>query len=505
MSIAIAYGRALVGVSAPPVAVETHLSNGLPAFNLVGLPETSVRESKERVRSAILNAGFEFPARRITVNLAPADLPKEGTRYDTAIALSILAASGQLPAAALSTLEIVAELALTGDLRGVRGIMPAALAAAAAGRALFVAPDNAAEAALVDGLAVYATHNLHALSLHLAGTTPLAPVARTPSPPPLADGGPDLIDVQGQHFVKRALEVAAAGGHNLLMSGPPGTGKTMLAMRLPGILPPLRDADAFEVAIVCSVSGQPRALEDWRRRPFRAPHHTSSPAAIVGGGNVPRPGEVSLAHHGVLFLDELPEFGRRALEVLREPLETGRVTIARAAATISYPASFQLIATMNPCPCGYAGDPVTACTCSQEQIRQYRGRLSGPLLDRIDLQTEVPRERDWLRPANAAQGESSAVVRARVAAAQARQFERQQTLNARLDVRALALYAPLAADAQEFLAQAFEHFRLTARSYHRVIKIARTIADLAGREQVTQNDLSEALQLRRMDLARAGR
>jgi len=347
MSLAVAYSRALLGVSAPPVAVETHLSNGLPAFNLVGLPETTVRESKERVRSAILNAGFEFPSRRITVNLAPADLPKEGTRYDTAIALSVLAASGQLPAAPLAALEIVAELALTGEMRGVRGIMPAALAAVAAGRSLVVAPDNAAEAALVEGLEVYAAPSLHALSAHLAGTARLTAQPRTDAPA-VATTGPDLADVQGQYFVKRALEVAAAGGHNLLMSGPPGTGKTMLATRLPGMLPPLRDADAFEVAIICSVSGQPRAPEEWRLRPFRAPHHTSSAAAIVGGGHVPRPGEVSLAHHGVLFLDELPEFGRRSLEVLREPLETGRVTIARAAATLSYPASFQLIATMNP-------------------------------------------------------------------------------------------------------------------------------------------------------------
>ena len=505
MSIAIAYSRALLGISAPLVAVETHLTTGLPAFNLVGLPETTVRESKERVRSAILNAGFEFPMRRITVNLAPADLPKEGTRYDVAIALSILAASGQLAVAALGSLEIVAELALSGELRGVRGIMAAALAAAAARRALIVAPANRDEAALVAGLDVYAADTLLTLSRHLAGTDVMAPYRGDGAPCALPPTGPDLAEVQGQHFAKRALEVAAAGGHNLLLCGPPGTGKTMLATRMPGLLPPLRDADAFEIAIVCSVSGQPRAPDEWRQRPFRAPHHTSSAAAIVGGGNVPRPGEVSLAHHGVLFLDELPEFGRRTLEVLREPLETGRVTIARAAATISYPAAFQLIATMNPCPCGYAGDRSGICQCTAEQIRQYRARLSGPLLDRIDLQTEVPREQDWLRPAKARPGEASSVVRARITAAQDRQLARQQKLNARLDVRELARHAPLADAAQEFLAQAFEHFRLTARGYHRVIKIARTIADLAARETVEQRDLAEALQLRRLDHARTSR
>jgi len=503
MSIAIAYSRALYGITAPGVAVETHLSGGLPAFNLVGLPETSVRESKERVRSAILNAGFEFPARRITINLAPADLPKEGTRYDAAIALSILAASGQLPAAALAGLEVVAELALTGELRGVRGIMPAALAAAAAGRSLLVAPDNANEAVLVDGLAVYPAESLHALAGHLTGQRRLQACARTSLPAEAADdSGPDLLEVQGQHFVKRALEVAAAGGHNLLMCGPPGTGKTMLASRLPGLLPPLRDAEAFEVASLCSIAGQPRAPEDWRRRPFRAPHHTSSAVALVGGGAIPRPGEVSLAHHGVLFLDELPEFSRRTLEVLREPLETGHITIARAAATLGFPAHFQLVATMNPCPCGYAGDPLTPCVCGPEQIRQYRARLSGPLLDRIDLQTEVPRERDWLRPRVARPGETSATVRTRVAAAQGLQIERQRKLNSRLNVRELALHAPLHEQAQDFLADAFEHFRLTARSYHRLVKLARTIADLAGRARIEQEDLAEALNLRRIDTAR---
>ncbi len=504
MSIAIAYSRALFGISAPEIAVETHLSTGLPAFNLVGLPETSVRESRERVRSAILNAGFEFPARRITINLAPADLPKEGTRYDAAIALSILAASGQLPASSLAELEVVAELALTGELRGVRGIMPAALAAGAARRSLLVAPENRSEAVLVDGLAVYAADSLQALAAHLTGQRRLEPCGRTILPVDAAhDSGPDLIEVQGQHFVKRALEVAAAGGHNLLMSGPPGTGKTMLASRLPGLLPPLRDAEAFEVASICSIAGQPRAPEDWRRRPFRAPHHTSSAVALVGGGATPRPGEVSLAHHGVLFLDELPEFSRRTLEVLREPLETGHITIARAAATLGFPAHFQLVATMNPCPCGYAGDPVSPCTCGPEQVRQYRARLSGPLLDRIDLQTEVPRERDWLRPRVARPGETSAVVRTRVATAHRLQFERQQKLNARLNVRELALHAPLREEAQDFLADAFEHFRLTARSYHRLVKIARTIADLTGRAGIEQEDLAEALSLRRMELSRS--
>ena len=372
MIVAIAYSRAQLGISAPLVRIETHLTNGLPAFNLVGLPETAVRESKERVRSAILSSGFEFPTRRITVNLAPGDLPKEGTRYDLAIALGILAASVQIPHESLAEFEAVAELALTGELRHVRGVMPAARACQLASRSLIVAPDNVLEATRVRNIRVLPAPTLSALCSHLKQTKLLTWATAAPSSErPALTNQRCLSEVRGQYFAKRALEIAAAGGHNILFYGPPGTGKTMLATRLAHLLAPLDDEEAYEVAAIHSIAGVQRADEHWLVPPFRAPHHTSSAPALVGGGSTPRPGEASLAHRGILFLDELPEFGRRVLDVLREPLETGHVTISRAAGTVDFPATFQRVAAMNPCPGGYHGDPGATWRCTPEQVRHY--------------------------------------------------------------------------------------------------------------------------------------
>ncbi|MFT4198675.1 MAG: YifB family Mg chelatase-like AAA ATPase, partial [Pseudoxanthomonas sp.] len=388
MSLALVHSRARAGVHAPAVRVEVHLSGGLPATHIVGLPEAAVREARDRVRAALLCAQFEFPARRITVNLAPADLPKDGGRFDLPIALGILAASGQIDRQALAAWEFLGELALTGELRAVDGVLPAVLAARADGRRLMVPSGSAAEAALPGEGHAAAARTLLEVCAVLAGRREAEP-ARAPGfvPPPV----PDLADVRGQLQARRALEVAAAGGHHLLLVGSPGCGKTLLASRLPGILPEASEAEALETAAIASVSGRGLEPARWRQRPFRSPHHTASAMALVGGGTLPRPGEISLAHHGVLFLDELPEWSRAALEVLRQPLESGTVTVSRAARSMEFPARFQLVAAMNPCPCGWAGDPCGRCHCSRDAIARYRSRISGPLLDRIDLQVEVPR------------------------------------------------------------------------------------------------------------------
>ncbi len=499
MSLAIALSRAQVGIDAPLVRVEVHLSNGLPGLSIVGLPEAAVKESKDRVRGAILNSNFEFPLRRITINLAPADLPKEGGRFDLPIALGILAASGQIPREALERYECLGELALGGELRGLRGALPAALAARDAGRELLLPAANADEAALVRGLTVLGAGHLLEVCAHLRDGNALSPHAGRQDRPEVS-AGPDLNEVKGQPHAKRAMEIAAAGGHNLLMIGPPGTGKTMLASRLPGVLPPMSEAEAMEAAAIASISTQGIDLNRWARRPFRAPHHTSSGVALVGGGSHPRPGEVSLATHGVLFLDELPEFSRRVLEVLREPLESGHITISRAARQADFPARFQLVAAMNPCPCGYLGDADRRCACTPEQVRRYRARVSGPLVDRIDLHIEVPRLPRKLLRATTPE-ESSATVAARVAAARVRQLERTGQPNAALGPRQIERHCALSEADHKLLEHALERLGLSTRAYHRILKVARTIADLAGDERIGTAQLSEAIGYRRLDRA----
>ncbi|WP_192631784.1 YifB family Mg chelatase-like AAA ATPase [Lysobacter sp. OAE881] len=494
MNLALVHSRARSGVRAPAVRVEVHLAGGLPAMSIVGLPEAAVRESKDRVRAAILCAQFEFPARRITVNLAPADLPKDGGRFDLPIALGILAASGQIPLEALADGEFLGELGLTGELRAVDGVLPAALAAGDAGRKLIVPAGNGAEAALASRVEVRTARTLLEVCAHLTGRKPL-PFAEAPALE--RTPGPDLADVRGQAQARRALEIAAAGGHHLLLIGPPGCGKTLLASRLPGLLPEATESEALEAAAIASVSGRGLDPARWRARPFRSPHHTASAVALVGGGAQPRPGEISLAHQGVLFLDELPEWDRRALEVLREPLESGVITVSRAARSAEFPARFQLVAAMNPCPCGWAGDPSGRCRCSPDAVRRYRGRVSGPLLDRIDLHVEVARlPPAALRP-DAPAGESTETVRARVVEARGRQHARAGKTNAVLDQPETAAACRLADADRLLLERAVDALQLSARSMHRIMRVARTIADLDGADVIGTAHLTEAISLRR--------
>ena len=496
MSVATVASRALAGIDAPEVAVEVHLGPGLPAFHIVGLPDTEVREARDRVRAALNHARFEFPARRITVNLAPAELPKDSTRFDLPIAVGILAASGQLAVESLQAQEFAGELSLTGELRPVRGALAMALSAKRANRSFVLPAGNAPQAALANGARILPARTLLDVVSHLAGDTPIAPYegAVTEALPYYAD----FSDVKGQQQVKRALEVAAAGSHSVLMIGPPGTGKSMLAARFAGILPALSEAEALEIAAIHSVSNAGFEAERWRERPFRAPHHSASGPALVGGGSVPRPGEISLAHHGVLFLDELPEFDRDVLEALREPLESGRVSIARAARQAQFPARFQLVAAMNPCPCGHCGDRNGRCRCTPERIARYRGRISGPLADRIDIKLEVPapRESELL---GAASGETTQHIRERVERARQLQIERQGKPNALLGTREIDRHCATDREGDQLLRHALARLLLSARAYHRVLRVARSIADLTGRTALAAEHIAEAIQYRRLD------
>ncbi|MDX8409083.1 MAG: YifB family Mg chelatase-like AAA ATPase [Mariprofundales bacterium] len=495
---------ALRGLEAEPVAVEVDLSRGIPGWSMVGLADASVREAKDRVRAAIINSHFDFPLARITVNLAPADRRKEGAYFDLPVAIGILLASQQVRHADDTPMPFLAgELALDGTLNGVCGALPLALFARSQGFSTIIVPrDNADEAAMVPGLEVLAANHLLDVTRHISHAQPLPPHTIAPPPPHHASNQPntmDMADVRGQQQARRALEIAACGRHPMLMDGSPGVGKSMLAMRMPSIMPPLTDEEALEVAKVCSILGQPITNNSINKTPpFRAPHHTASDVAMVGGGSQIRPGEVSRAHFGILFLDELPEFRRAVLEVLRQPLESGEVTIARAANALRFPARFQLIAAMNPCPCGYLDHLYRSCSCTPQQVQRYRARISGPLLDRFDLRIHVPAvDREALQAMQPS--EDSATIRARVVAARNIQMQRQGCANAELSPQQLEKMATPDADGAALLSAAMQRFALSARAYHRLLKVARTIADLAPSNRVLAEHIAEALQFREDD------
>ena len=498
-SLAMVRSRTVIGIDAVPVMVEVHLANGLPSFSTVGLPEAAVKESKDRVRGAIINSGFEFPAKRITVNLAPADLPKTGGRFDLPIAIGILIASGQLPGARIGGTELIGELALNGQLRKVSGVLPTALACSLSDTQLIVPSANSAEAGLVDKASVFhAGHLLHVCKQLMGqGDLDLCVASPNASDPSLTLA--DVADVKGQQHAKRALEVAASGGHSLIFVGPPGTGKSMLASRLPSILPELTQDEALATAAIQSIAFGDFEINGWKQRPMRAPHHSCSSAALLGGGSIPKPGEISKAHNGILFLDELTEFSRATLEQLREPLETGVVNIARASRSVTYPAGFMLVAACNPCKCGFLGDDTDRCQCSAASIESYRSKLSGPMLDRIDMHVHLPRVSLKELQNSTTGGDSSAKIRARVSKCRARQLQSRNKLNSQFNSKELETHCRLDDELLDFLANVCERLNMSARVYHRILKLARTIADMAGEQRISKAHLSEAVAYRSLD------